>query len=65
MTDPTLIITVGKGRAETLTLNHTRSGRGQSGPFSKLYILKPSAPPPVHLHMDQSQRLKIQFEIIE
>jgi len=32
----------------TLTLTFTMSGWGQSGSFSKTYLLKPSAPPQVH-----------------
>jgi len=53
------------GTKIVLKLKLDKSGRGQSGSFSKLYIIKPSAPPPVHLNMAQSERLKIQFEIIE
>jgi len=33
------------GRAKTLILTYTLSGRGQSGNISELYILKPSVAP--------------------
>jgi hypothetical protein len=32
------------GRPETLTVNYTWLGRGQSGSFSKVYLLEASAP---------------------
>jgi len=46
-----------RGRRITLTVNYTWSGRGQSGSFSNNYLLKPSASPPVHLHVESNQRL--------
>jgi hypothetical protein len=36
---------LGRDRAETLILNYMRSGRGQSGSFSALNLLKPSVAP--------------------
>jgi hypothetical protein len=38
-------------------------GKGAERPFSKLYIIKPGAP--AGSLMAQSERLKIEFEIIE
>jgi len=48
----------------TLTVNNTQSGRGQSGSFSNLYLLKPSAPPQVSKTLESKCEVRIQSEII-
>jgi hypothetical protein len=53
------------GRAETLTLNNKWSGRGQSGSFSKVYLLEPSAPPQVIMTLESKREVRIQSETIE
>ena len=56
---------VGKGgRAETLILN-MRSGRGQSGPYIDLNLVRPSAPPQVIMTLESKCKVIIQSEIID